>query len=230
VKSTLTFLISFSASSLLASGWIPFTTTDRIDSAAYEQVRPVVASNGFDYLAAWTTNTPIGSGLYTARVNANGTLESDLARAIDPSGSFLPSTDSHPHGVSLTPGRDGYFLTWISDAGLNAAITDAFGAVEHSATVPQDNPNTSSTLAAWNGAAYLVLSGFSGPFTAALFDNNGLVIRSNIPIGDTHKDVSRNALVADGNGFLVLSTKQTSGERTCTDAESARAVFRENGS
>jgi hypothetical protein len=210
VKPSLALLIALSASSLFASGWISFTTTSRIGPAAYDQVAPVVASNGFDYLVAWTTNIPSGSAIYTVRVNANGTLESELARPLDPSPDVSPSSDKHPHAVSLTPGRDGYFLAWISDDGLNAAITDAFGAVERRQTVPQDNPKESSTLAAWNGAAYLVLSGFSGPFMATLFDNNGQVIRTNIPIGDTHLDFSHNALVADGTGFLVLSTKQTS--------------------
>lgn len=209
MKPSLALLITFFASSLLATG-IPVTTTSRTGPAAFDQVGAVVASSGFDYLAAWTTNEPSGSGVYTVRVNADGSLATDIAMPLDPPPGSLPPVGTHPHAVSLTPGRDGYFLAWMSDDGLKAVITDAFGVVERRQTVPRDNPQGSSTLAAWNGTVYLVLSGFSGPFTAALFDNNGEVLASNIPFGDTHGDpLVLNALIADGAGFLALSTQRT---------------------
>src|ERR1019366_8692160 len=56
-----------------------------------------------------------------------------------------------------------------------------------------------------------VLSGLNGPFTASLFDNNGDVIASSIPVGDAHGDETiKVALMSDDAGFLVLATKRVS--------------------
>lgn len=191
---------------LRASGWIPFTQTSRIDAAADDQWQPTVASNGFDYLVGWETSPPSGStsSVYVTRVNSDGTLATDVALPLDP-------TARDAHSLTVVPGRDGYFATWISDKGLNVAIMDSYGRIERRATVPQDDPNRSNqTLAAWNGAVSLVVSGAVGPFVGTLVDNNGEVLGSNIPIGDTHGE-SRifKALTADSAGFLILSTKPT---------------------
>ena len=152
---------------------------------------------------AWTTLLPSGPALYATRVNSNGTLATDIATPLD----------SNAHSVSLTAGRDGYFAAWISNKGLNAAITDSYGRIEHRVTVAQDGLTTSSqTLAAWNGAVHLVVSGFDGPFFGTLLDNNGDILQSNIPIGDTHRELNtRTAMTADTAGFLVVSTKEVSG-------------------
>lgn len=194
MKQALPLLLVLTTSPLLA-GWIPFTQTARVGPAAYDQFGPVIASNGFDYLVAWTTP---GLGVYATGVNSDGTLATEIAMPID----------SNAHGVSITPGRDGYFAAWMSDKGLNAAIMDSYGRVERRVTLPQDDRNA-QTLAAWNGAVHLVVSGFNGPFVGTLIDNNGEVLQSSIPIGDTHGEVNtKAALTADSEGFLVLSTKE----------------------
>jgi hypothetical protein len=169
-----------------------------------------LASNGFDYLVAWTaTGDLIPSTLYTMRVNSDGSLATDLPVPVDPPPLFeLPP---NPHAISVTPGRDGYFLGWLSDKGLTGAVTDGYGRIEHKTTVAVDN--TDGTLAAWNGAAHLVLTtSKAGPFSATVFDNNGDVLATNAPIGDTHLD-SRTllALTGDSAGFLAISTKPTNG-------------------
>ena len=118
--------------------------------------------------------------------------------------------DPHGWAISIAPGRDGYFATWISDAGLNAASIDSYGRIEHLARIPKSGlTKASTTLTARNGAVHLVLSGLDGPFTATLFDEDADVLVDNIPIGDTRGDPStRITLTADSAGFLVLSTKQ----------------------
>jgi len=202
VKRLLIFLAAVTAPAAHASGWIQFTQSARVGPAAYDQWAPAVASNGFDFLVAWTTTRPNNrSAVYVTRVNSDGRLETEIAQPLD-------SIGATGCGVSVTPGRDGYFAAWISEGGLSAAITDSYGRVEHRVTIPQDPTACTSTLAAWNGVAHLVVSGFAGPFAGTLFDNNGSVIESNIPIGNTHGD-ARIALTADGSGFLILSTKPT---------------------
>ena len=208
MKRILPLLLALSASPLLA--YLPVTNSARTTPAALQQLGPVVASNGFDFLTAWTTVGPNSDTvIYTQRIGADGSLAGDLPRPLDPTASsFAPDAHTHPHGVGLTPARDGYFLSWLSDAGLNAAIVDAFGAVLHNVTLQHKGWSGDFTLAAWNGSAHLVLSGFVGPFSATLFDNNGSVIAADVPIGDTHADSSvRTAVTADDSGFLVLSTK-----------------------
>ncbi len=175
------------------------TTTPRVGPAAYDQLGPSIASNGFDYLVAWTTAMPTGDAVSAVRVNADGTLATEVA---------IPFDSNHAHSITITPGRDGYFATWISDQGVNAAITDSYGRIEHRVTIAQDGLTAGSqTLAAWNGAVQFVVAGFAGPFLGTLLDNNANVLQSGIPLGDTHGDLTRVALTADDSGFLLLSTK-----------------------
>ena len=191
-------LILALAVSPLSAGWFSLTATPRIGPAAYDQFAPSIASNGFDYLVAWTTATPTGDAVSAVRVNADGTLATDVAVPLDSNG----------RSVSITPGRDGYFATWLSDQGVNAAITDSYGRIEHRVTIAQDGLTAASqTLAAWNGAVHFLVAGFAGPFLGTLLDNNANVIRSGIPLGDTHGDLTRVALTVDDSGFLLLSTK-----------------------
>ena len=202
MKRLLFLLVALTASAAHASGWIQFTQSARVGPAAYDQWAPAVASNGFDFVVAWTTTRPNNrSAVYVTRVNSDGRLETEIAQPLD-------SVGATGCGISLTPGRDGYFAAWSSEGGLSAAITDSYGRVEHRVTIPQDATACASTLAAWNGVAHLVVSGSAGPFAGTLFDNNGSVNESNIPIGNTHGD-ARIALTADGAGFLILSTKPT---------------------
>lgn len=180
--------------------WFPFSEPRRTGPAAYDQAAPVVASNGIDYLVAWTTVS--FSHVYAARVGADGSVAGEI-------GTMLDSDSQFAHGVSLTPGRDGYFAAWMSEKGMTAAMLDSYGRVEQRVTVPQDDPyHSARTIAAWSGYAHLVVSGFVGPFTATVFDIGGNVIVSNIPIGDTHGEQTSVAMVADTAGFLVLSTKR----------------------
>ena len=196
MKNPLALLIVFTASRLSA-GWGPFTETPRIGPAAFNQTEASIASNGFDYLAAWTTDLPNGSSVSAVRVNSDGTMATTLPVPLDP----------NARGVNISAARDGYFASWISDSGLNAAIMDSYGRIEQRTTIAQ--PGVTATVTAWNGAVHLVLAQSDGPFTASLFDDNGDVIQSAIPVGDTHGDANaRLALTVDGAGFLVLSTKE----------------------
>jgi len=208
VKRLFTLIFSSLSFPLFASGWIYFSNTNHVAAAANDQWNPLVASNGLDYLTAWETTTATGTALYTLRVDANGTVAGGLPRPLDPSGGLFIDQEAHPHGLSLTPGRDGYFLSWTSDAGLNVAITDAFGVIERQSTLPQEEPRSSSTIAAWNGAAYLVVSGFPAQPTSTLVSNDGLVIQPPAPIA-IRGDSGFRCVVADGAGFLVLSTQST---------------------
>src|SRR5881628_3454038 len=177
------------------------TATPRIGPAAYDQIGPAIASNGFDYLVAWTTTLPTGPAVSAVRVNSDETLATPVAVPLD----------SNARSVTVTPGRDGYFAAWISDKGLNVAITDSYGRIEHSVTIPQDGLTAGAqTLAAWNGAVCLVVAGFAGPFLGTLLDNNGDVIQSGIPLGDAHGEITRFSLIVDSVGFLLLSTKTNS--------------------
>ncbi|MFZ2491069.1 MAG: hypothetical protein WA208_06270, partial [Thermoanaerobaculia bacterium] len=191
----------------LAATWEAFTSKTPIGPAAYDQTSAVVASNGFDYLAAWTTETPLGGVIATQRVNADGTLDGLLARPLDP----VPPvwTVRNARALAMSASRDGYFLSWLSDAGLNIAMTDAFGVPMNRITRPLANvPLRGKTLTAWNGAVHLVLSGYDGPFQATLVANNGSVVAADVPVGNTHGEYTADAVVADTSGFLVLSTKQ----------------------
>jgi hypothetical protein len=197
-------LLLFITSSAWAT-WSPFSEPRRTGPAAYDQAAPVVASNGFDYLTAWTTvafSPAYAMHAYAARVNANGTVDGTIATLLDTDAQFA-------HGVSVTQGRDGYFVAWMSEKGMTAAILDSFGRVERRTTVAQDDQNHDGrTIAAWNGAVHIVVSGFAPAVSATLLDDNGSVIASNIPIGDTHGEATSFAVVADSAGFLVLSTKR----------------------
>jgi len=203
-------LLFFHAVSSFASGWIPFTATPRTGAAAFDQSGAEVASNGFDYLAGWTStirdsNPPRSAGVYVARVNADASLAAPIATPLDPS-----AIDAR--GLSISAGRDGYFASWISEKGLNVAILDSFGRTERRTTIAAQP--SSRTLTAWNGAVHLVLAGFDGPFDAALFDDNGNVIASDIPVGDSHGDTTiKVALTNDDAGFLVLATKRVADSR-----------------
>ncbi len=168
-----------------------------------------MSSNGFDYLAAWTTtaapDSRVIANVSVARVNADGTVPDSVAVPLDP-------TALNARGVSISPGRDGYFASWISESGLNAAVLDSFGRVERRVTVPQDTSSAvARTLTAWNGAVHFTLSGFHGPFTGTLFDDNAELLASDIAVGNARDDGTTHvALTNDGGGFLVLSNKRTS--------------------
>jgi hypothetical protein len=199
------------AVSSFASGWLSITPKARIGAAAFNQVGAVVASNGVDYLAGWTSSQNLNLltqsqtiGVFVARVNADGSLAAPIARPLDP-------TATSARGLNLSPSRDGYFASWVSEKGVNGEVMDSLGRVERQSTTLEDTAAFSQTLVAWNGTVHLVLSGFNGPFTAALFDNNGLVLASGIPVGDAHGDETiKAALTSDGAGFLVLATKRVS--------------------
>lgn len=198
-------LVLLLVSSSARATWFPFSEPRRTGPAAYDQAAPVIASNGIDYLTAWTTvafSPTYAMHVYAARVNADGTVEGDIATLLDTDAQFA-------HGVSVTQGRDGYFVAWMSEKGMTAAILDSYGRVERRTTVAQDDPyHNGRTIAAWNGAVHIVVSGFAPTFSATLLDDNASVIASNIPIGDTHGDATSVAVVADSSGFLVLSTKR----------------------
>lgn len=202
-------LLALFTSPLLFAGWNSFTSKTPTGPAAFDQNSAVVASNGFDYLVAWTTATPIGGAIATQRVNADGTLEGVLPRPLDPSPNDW--TVRNARALSMSPSRDGYFLSWLSDAGLNVAMTDAYGVPIRRMTYPRPPaPALARTRTAWNGAVHLVLAAYKGPFDATLIDNNGNVIAADVPIGNTHGEPThRDAVVADASGFLVLSTKAT---------------------
>jgi len=204
-------LLFFHAVSSFASGWLSITPKARIGAAAFNQAGAVVASNGVDYLAGWTSSQDLNLlpqdqtiGVFVARVNADGSLASPIALPLDP-------TATRARGLSLSPSRDGYFASWVSEKGVNGAVIDSFGRVERQSTIVEDTSAFAQTLVAWNGTVHLVLSGFNGPFTAALFDNNGEVLASGIPVGDAYGDETiQAALTSDGAGFLVLATKRVS--------------------
>lgn len=198
-------LLFLFASPLAATGET-FTSKHPVAPAAFDQTSVVVASNGFDYLAAWTTETPLGGVIATQRVSADGTLEGSLPRPLDPTPNDW--TVRNARALAMSASRDGYFLSWLSDAGLNIAMTDAFGVPMKRITRPLSAPLRGKTLTAWNGAVHLVLSGYDGPFHATLVDGNGNLIAADVPIGNTHGEYTRDAVVADTSGFLVLATKQ----------------------
>jgi hypothetical protein len=198
----LALLLSF-PSSLLAGGWLPVSSPPRVGAAAYDQSQATVASNGIDYLAAWTSITPGGSHVYATKVNSDGTLADEIAHQLD-------ANAARAFAVSLTQGRDGYLASWLSENGLTAAITDSFGRIERQATIPRagmSNGAVHRTLSAWNGSIYLVVTGFDHAIIGTTLDNNGSVLDANIPIGDMHGYITPAALIADREGFLLVVAK-----------------------
>lgn len=198
----------FAASSAFALD-IEFSSPLRSGPAAYDQSNPVLASNGIDYLAAWTTTAVVKGTtrhVYAAQVHADGTLAADIATQLgDPAGDT--------YGVSISPGRDGYFVAWLTDKGATAAVLDSYGRTERFASVMQPAAPYGHTLTAWDGSTHIVLSGFSasvgenGAYSATLLDDNANVIAENIAVGTQVDGALAQCVIADSAGFLVLSNR-----------------------
>jgi hypothetical protein len=198
----LLLLVFSSAPALRAGGTFPFSAPPRTAAAAFVQAAPVVASNGATFFSAWTTlATPYGYHVYATPLGPDGTPSPALPTPLDPQA-------ASSYAISVSAARDGYFASWISEAGINAAIFDSFGRIEQRSVVKSspDPERSARTLTAWNGAVHLVISGFNGPIVGTTFDDNGNPIQSGIDAGSTN-DSTVPALVADSSGFLLLATR-----------------------
>jgi hypothetical protein len=202
VARSITLLLLLVPLPLPAGGWLPVADPPRVGPAAYTQIAPRLASNGVDYLAAWTTESPDGgSHVYAAAVRSDGTVDGTIARQLD-------TNAARARGVSLTPGRDGYLAAWKSEKGLSAAITDSFGRIERQVTTPNEDEHEADTLSAWDGASYLVVTGSTNAFVGMALDNNCEILEADIPLGERS---GASALTAERDGFLFLAARRVPG-------------------
>jgi hypothetical protein len=123
-----------------------------------------VASSGDGYLAVWTSYTP-PRFIYTAPITSAGEVPA-VGTLLDPS--------STARGIAVSAARNGDFVTYVSDRGLEVATLDATGSLLRHAIV---TPLTSfyGTHTAWDGGLHLVLGSGSSVWGVAVDDDANLV-------------------------------------------------------
>lgn len=206
----LALLFVLTAAASLHAQLVPFTPP-RIGSRALPILDYTVASNGIDYLAAWTASTSQGAAIYAQRIHADGSLDGELPKLIEaPHGLYggAPSLGD----VKVAGAPSGYLLAWASSEGLTLVFTDANGGTKRRSVI--GIAPAAQTLVAANAGTFLVVSGFRDammPFTATLLDSEGTVVQSLIPRGGIDAEPGTAALVAEADGYLVLCTKWAAG-------------------
>src|SRR5258708_788368 len=169
-----------------------------LGEASGAQVTAVIASAGGDSLAVWFDYDR--NGLYVTTIAVDGTVAVPARRIYSGTAS----------GISLCWTGATYLVTWYDySAGLLAMPLARNGAPTGAARLIAPAQTLTHTGAlAWNGRrAFLAYYIFPGHSAAALLDERGNVIRTNIALPDTPSQQS--VVVAVGSTFhLFVRTLQ----------------------
>gem|GEM_PF-1753827 len=174
------------------------------------QYQPSVASNGSDYLVAWSEYP--GASSYDIR----GTRVSPAGAVLDPSGISISAASNEQSQPAIASDGANYLVVW-SDSRSGAGY-DIYGARVSSAGLVQDSSGIQISAAnnsqywpsvAYGNGTYLVAwgdyrSGVGYDVYAARVAPNGTVTDpSGIPLRNTANEESYPAVAWDGSTFLV---------------------------
>jgi hypothetical protein len=180
-----------------------------ISSAADDQVKPSVASDGINFLITWTDGRNFRNDIYGARVDNSGNV-------LEPNGIAITTAEEHQENPAAVFGGLNYLVVW--DDKRLSFFNDIFGArIQPSGIVLDTNAFLLSLgtnyqnypSAAYDGSNYLVVwedfRNNSLDIYGARVTPSGVVLDSQpIPIGLEINDQSHPAVIFDGTNFFVV--------------------------
>jgi hypothetical protein len=175
-----------------------------VTSAAARQDRPVIASDGVDYVAAWIEHDGTDLIAMVGRVTRSGV-------PLDGTGIPLPVPSKEIQSVSITRGAGGDALVLVSAGGASSAFrwSRAAGLVDKTPINLDSNVSEFGTAVAWNGVSYLALWVNAYPYTLTgrFIGGDGTAgAKFTIPMAVNSFELieARNPAVAwDGRQFLI---------------------------
>jgi hypothetical protein len=193
-----------------------------LSTAANNQVAPVVAWNGTDFLVVWEDNrSGLGFDIYASRVSGNGTV-------LDPSGIFVASTSHYP---AVAWDGTNFLVVWVG-SGIRGTRISAAGSVldpPGGFLIGFATEGVGPPALRWNGSEFLVVwakhfdtgHSISADIYGARVSGAGTVLDpAGIPISTAPNYQFAPALDWNGTNFLVVWQDSRSG--TNSDIYGAR--------
>ncbi len=191
-----------------------------VSTGVTEEGAPSVASNGVDYLVAWTdSRSGTSTDIYFSRVSSAG-------QVLDPTGLLLSAEESNENSPSVASNGTTYLIAWNDMVGEGAVLeaggergthanrVSSEGLVLDGGVLVVSNPYSpmGTTHVASNGTDFLVLGRVGGSLYGRRVSGSGSVLDASDFKVAPSSDSGSSMVASNGSGYLVAHvSRETAG-------------------